>query len=220
MTNRTIRFTGQGFGNVPVTVTATANGNIVYQGEIHTVDQPLPLPSYYPDPATTLFDLQIPLDFVGSFPMSIACESGYGMFLLDSTANYNPIPNPIYTPEQFAIVSGPTKSTAGVDIFESLANPPLTQQEIDILSNPDTPDDECDAILAQHGLSIWVSGGADNYGVNFFSIGDSRTEVALDGIAMPTPIPRPPGYTGDWTWVTPVNSTLTFVFNVNSPGVE
>jgi len=219
MTNRTIKFNGQGFGNVPVTVTATANGNIVYQGAINTVDQPLPRPNYHPEPVATLFDLQVPLDFVGSFPMSITCESGYGMFLLDSTANYNLIPNPIYTPEQFAIVSVSDKSPEVVDIFESVANPPLTQQEIDILSNPDTPDLECDAILAQHGLTIWVPGGADNYGVDF-NHGDARTEVALDGIPRTTPTPRPSDYTGDWTWVTPVNSTLTFVFNVESPGVE
>jgi hypothetical protein len=219
MTNRTIKFNGQGFGDVPVTVTVTANDNIVYQGEINTVDQPLPLPSYSPEQLETLFTLQIPLDFVGSFPMSITCESGLGMLLLDSEANYNPIPNPIYTPEQFAIVSGPVRSTAGVEIFESLANPPLTQPEIDILSNPDSPDDECDAVLAQHGLSIWVSSGADNYDSSFYN-GDARTAVALDGEPESGPDPRPSGYAGDWSWITPVDSTLTFVFNVESPGVE
>jgi hypothetical protein len=219
MTNRTIKFNGQGFGNVPVTVTVTANDNIVYQGAINTVDQPLPLPSYSPEQLETLFTLQIPLDFVGNFPMSITCESGLGMLLLDSDANYNSIPNPIYTPEQFAIVSGPAKSTAGVEIFESLANPPLTQQEIDILSNPDSSDLECNAILAQHGLSIWVSSGADNYDSEFYN-GDARTTVALNGEPESGPDPRPPGYVGDWTWITPVDSTLTFVFNVQYPGIE
>jgi hypothetical protein len=219
MTNRTIKFNGQGFGNVPVTVTVTANGNIVYQGAINTVDQPLPLPSYSPQQFATLFTLQIPLDFVGSFPMAITCESGLGMLLLDSEANYNLIPNPIYTPEQFAVVSGSNKSTAGVDIFESLANPPLSQQDIDVLSNPSSTENECDAILAQHGLSIWVSSGADNYNSDFYN-GDSRTTVALDGYPVSPPTPRPSGYSGDWTWITPVDSTLTFVFNVEYPGVE
>jgi hypothetical protein len=219
MTNRTIKFNGQGFGNVPVTVTVTANGNTVYQGAINTVDQPLPFPRYSQDPLETLFTLQIPLDFVGSFPMAVTCESGYGIVLLDSDANYNSIPNPIYTPEQFAIVTGPNKSTAGLDIFESLANPPLTQQEIDILSNPDSTDAECDAILAQHGLSVWVPTGADSYNGSFYN-GDSRTDVFLDGNPKTTPSPRQPGYTGDWTWIIPVDSTLTFVFNVESPGVE
>jgi hypothetical protein len=219
MTNRTIKFNGQGFGNVPVTVTVTANDNIVYQGVINTVDQPLPLPSYHPDPVATLFDLQIPLDFVGSFPMSVTCDTGFGMFLLDSDTNYNLIPNPIYTSEQFAIVSGPNKSTAGLDIFESLANPPLSQQDIDVLSNPNSTDSECDAIVSQHGLSIWLSSGADNYNSDFYN-GDARTTVALDDYPVAPPTPRLPGYTGDWTWIIPAGSTLTFVFNVEYPGVE
>jgi hypothetical protein len=219
MTNRTIKFNGQGFGNVPVTVTVTANDNIVYQGAINTVDQPLPLPSYHPDPVATLFDLQIPLDFVGSFPMSVTCDTGFGMFLLDSDANYNLIPNPIYTPEQFAIVSGPNKSPAGLDIFESLANPPLSQQDIDVLSDPNSTESECDAIVSQHGLSIWLSSGADSYNNDFYN-GDARTTVALDGQPVEPPTPRLPGYTGDWTWIIPVGSTLTFVFNVEYPGVE
>ena len=219
MTNRTIRFYGQGFGNVPVTITVTANGNIVYQGAINTVDQPLPLPNYHPDPVATLFDLQIPLDFVGSFPMSVTCDTGFGMFLLGIDANYNSFPNPIYTSEQFAIVSAPVKSAAALDIFESLANPPLSQQDIDVLSNPDSTQSECDAVVTSHGLALWLPAGADNYDSSF-TAEDARTTVALDGEPRTTPDPRLPGYTGDWTWVIPVDSILTFVFNVENPGVE
>lgn len=219
MTNRTVKLDGQGFGNVPVNVTITANGTPVYQGTIDTVDQPLPLPKYTLDPWPTMFGLQIPLNFVGSIPMSITVDSGFGILFSDSVANYNLVPNPIYTPEQYAVVTGPVKTAEGINIFESLASPPLSQEDIDILSNPASTDSECDAVLAQHGLSLLSPGGPDIFNDSFFN-GDSRTNVALDGYPLSAPDPRPLGYQGDWTWVVPVGSTLTFDFNIESPGVE
>lgn len=219
MTNRTVKLDGQGFGNVPVNVTITANGTTVYEGPIDTVDQPLPLPKYTLDPWPTMFDLEIPLTFVGVIPMSITVNSGFGILFSDSVANYNLVPNPVYTPEQYAVVTGPVKTAEGINIFESLATPPLSQEEINTLSNPASSDSECDAILDQHGLTLLVPGGADVFNSDFFN-GDSRTNVALDGEPVSTPNPRPPGYLGDWTWVVPVGSTLTFDFNVESPGVE
>lgn len=219
MTNRTVKFHGQGFGNVPVTITVTANGNIVFQGPIPTLDQPLPPPRYHDDAIPSIFEMPIPLDFIGTIPMSVVVESGLGIAFLDALANYNLIPNPIYTPEQFAVITAPEKTTQGLDIFIQLANPALSSAEIAVLDNPDTPDSECNAILANHGLSLYVSGGATQFNADFCN-DDSRLYPALDGNPLPTPVPRPSGLLGDWTWIVPVDSTFTYQFSVEFAGVE
>ena len=219
MPNRTLQFHGQGFGSVPVTITVTANNNIIYQGPINTVNQPMPGYRYPQDQMVLLFDLEVPLDYVGTFPMTVAVESGTGMLLGDSEANYSMIPNSIYTPEQIAIVTNPDETAQAMVIFESLANPPLSQSDIDVLSNPASTESECDAILAQHGLSIMVSSGFDIYDSNF-CINDARANVTLDGEPVTRPVTRPPGFDGDWTRVIPAGSTLGFDFIVEFAGVE
>lgn len=215
MINRTVKFYGQGFGTSPVDVTVTANGETVYTGPVPTLDQPIPQTPYNQDDCVSLFTTQIPVDFSGSIPMTIRVNSGYGIKFVTATANYVPVPNPVYTPEQFAIVTSPDGGEEALNIVTSLATPPFTEEEIAVLSNPSTPESEYRALLAEHGVSIYVSGGVDYYDDMFWA-GDSRTDVTLDGNPEFAPDPRPDGLDGDWTWDIPVDSTLGFNFHIDA----
>lgn len=80
MTNRTIQFLGQGYaptGTAPITITATFAGNTVYSGTIPTlyisdVDR-------QPANQVVLFTVDVPMNFSGIVPMSIALDNPVGV---------------------------------------------------------------------------------------------------------------------------------------------
>ena len=91
MTNRTIRFHGQGFGPTAVEISVTANGSQVFNGPVPTVDQPLiPLP--WPlEQSEILFSMEVPLEFQGTMPIEITVNSGGGILLEKMSINYVPL---------------------------------------------------------------------------------------------------------------------------------
>jgi hypothetical protein len=162
MTTRTVRFYGQGYGNTPVEITVTANGNTVYNG---------PVPTAPVDPSTnsqTLFDMQLPIGFSGVIPMSILVNSGEYIQLNDVDANYVYLRSSVYTPEQRAIITRIDPSPAGaqacLDVVTSVANPPLSPEEISLLSDTDTDPQLVHSILLAHNANIWISGGPTFFG--------------------------------------------------------
>jgi hypothetical protein len=214
MTNRTIQFYGQGFGTTAAEISVTANGSQVFDGPVSTLDQPMPSNPRWPlDQSEILFSIEVPVEFQGTVPMEITVNSGSGILFMAEFANYVPVPNPVYTPEQFAIVTSPDSGQEGLDIIASLANPPFTQEEIDILANPNTPEAEYRALLAIHNVSIYVSSGDQEFGDNFWP-GDSRTNVTINGI--PGSADRLPGESGDWIWPVSVASTIAFTLNIDA----
>lgn len=218
MTNRTIQFYGTGYGAEPVSITATANGNTVFNGTITTINEPLPTGA--PDPAqfTVIFTMEIPVEFSGTVPMSVTVNSGTGFAFAHVRSNYMYIPNPIYSSEQWTVISADAQSAESLAIQTSLANPPFSQSELDTLSNPSTTQAEYYTILNAHGLIPYIMGGPGNFSASFWPT-DSRTNVTIDGNPMTPPNPRPPEYTGDWTWKVPAASTLAFTFNTEA-GIE
>ena len=93
MTNRTIRFHGQGFGPTAVEISVTANGSQVFNGPVPTLDQPLvPLP--WPlEQSDILFSMEVPLEFQGTMPMEITVNSGSGILLEKISINYVSLSN-------------------------------------------------------------------------------------------------------------------------------
>ena len=93
MTNRTIRFHGQGFGPTEVEISVTADGSQVFNGPVPTVDQPLvPLP--WPlDQSEILFSIEVPMEFQGTMPIEITVNSGSGILLEKLGINYVPLSN-------------------------------------------------------------------------------------------------------------------------------
>ena len=110
MTTRTIQIVGAGFGESPALVTATLNGNIIFNNNVVTFNQPVPDPvsgssSFW----IPLFTFEIPMDFVGNIPMT--CKATNNTVIFATTfANYSNI-----------MVDG-TIQTSGKDNVDDLFN--------------------------------------------------------------------------------------------------
>ena len=213
MTNRTIRLYGQGVGPTTVEISVTANGSQVFNGPIPTLDQPL-VPLRWPlDQSEILVSMEVPVEYQGTIPIEITVNSGSGILFQDVSINYVPLPNPIYTSQQFVIINNPSSGQKSLDIFAALANPPFTQEEINILSNPDTSKPRFSELLAAHNVAVNVSSGPEGFEFNFH--GGDISDFRLDGNPIPSPV-CPPGLDGDWTMPVAVNSTLTVTLNINA----
>jgi hypothetical protein len=161
MTTRTVRFYGRGYGNTPVEITVTANGSTVYNGPVPTV------PVNSSTNSQTLFDMQLPIEFSGVIPMSILVNSGEYIQLNDVEANYAYLASSVYTPEQRAIITNPDPSRdpqATLDVIMSVANPPLSPEEISQIEDPDIDPQVEQSILLAHNANIWISGGPTFFG--------------------------------------------------------
>lgn len=215
MTNRTLQFWGQGYGSTPATVTVSLGGTTIYTGEVPTIDAPR---TPWPDQALLFTAGEIPVEFSGSIPMTYTVNSGTVVFAW-IYENYIPVTNPIFTPEQLAILTDPTTTrTEALAIVEPLATPPFSSAELAVLEDPSTPDSEFAAILTAHGVNLWISGGPSYFNSNFWP-GDCRENVIIDGVPQSTPIPRPEELSGDWFWELSQGSTLVCDFVTNS-GME
>lgn len=214
MTKRTIQFYGQGLGSGTAEITVTFQGQTVYSGPVPTAPTILAPNNQY-----LLFSVStLEVADQGSFPVTVTptVEDVNMTYVL---ANYTRIINPIFTPEQWEIITDPSKQDETKEIISSLANPLFSEAEQEVLDNPETPQSEKDAILAAHAVSYTVSTGADGFSDNFWE-GDSRTNVTINGEALPyPPVPRPENFQGDWPYPVPNNQTMTFDLNLEA-GIE
>ena len=87
--NRTFQFMGNGYGNTPVTVTASINSTQIFSGTIPTLDQE---PTYDPAGQVVLFSITdsaaLNTDFSGSLPMTVVTSGGYGVNFGEINSNY------------------------------------------------------------------------------------------------------------------------------------
>lgn len=211
MTTRTLRFYGLGYASSPVTIVATMDGTPVYSGPIPTLDQTTY--ELFPDEQEIMFTAECNTDFAGVKPMSITVTGGT-MVMAQTLANYyTNMPNPVFTPEQYAIVTSlePTPRTAKVAVWTECANPPLTPEEIDALTND--PLDEIDPILYAHNIQslVLAPAGADIWGSPYSS--DSHTDVVIAGVAQ---APNTSG--GEISHYVYAGSVITFDQNILSSG--
>jgi hypothetical protein len=92
MTNRTLQFLGAAYGTDSVTITATIDNVIVFDGVVTTLDATMPEPDHVTKPMPVLFAVenssQFPIDFAGSKPMSIAVSGGNCIILDEVLSNY------------------------------------------------------------------------------------------------------------------------------------
>ena len=213
---RTVQIQGQGYGSTSAQITVTANANTVFSGTVNTVDQPVPsLPNADIDLSNVLCTFEIDTAFTGQIPMTCQVFSGTVIFA-DILANYyGRIPNPVYTPEQIAILNDPATPQADrVAIFTQVAVPALSQAEIDLLLDPATPLSEAKAITAAHSCQATIPSGPDLYRPIDVS-DDPRSSVVIDGIAQ---TPDHSELPGAWWWTITSGSTLAYELNVD-PGV-
>lgn len=218
MANRTVEI----YGWVQSTTTSTANvvfnGNLVHSGPTPTVATQ---PELVPPNAFTegIITFEIPVNLSGTFPVSITFTDGQAALVQQIMCNYMPIANPIYTPEQFAIVSNATPSTRAERnaIMIPLATPPLTAEEIAILENNNTTSPESQAVIQSHGIGFSISSGpAVNQKIHY--IPQAKTNVKVNGVDV-TPGTEP---AGEWGYMIPfTNGVGTISFDlIVSPGQE
>ncbi len=211
MANRTVQIRGQGYGPSPAQITVTANGNTVFSGTIATVDQPWPaLPSLAINLPEILCTFEIDLAFTGQIPMTCTVNSGTTIFAA-IFANYVPIPNPVYTPEQIATLTNPDTTQADrVAIYTQVASPPLSQQDIDTLLDPASTPEQKNTILVAHNCRPYISSGASGYGP--IDNTDPRSSVTIDGIAQ---TPDRTDLQGPWWWEILTGSSLAYQLDVD-----
>lgn len=108
MTMRTFKQLGQAYATEPLTITASINDALVYQGTIPTVDQPVP-----PDPSILtypfgqqLFTWELDTAFSGTVDMTFTVAGLGRLFLSDTLANYVMIANPDTSPGQPPYING------------------------------------------------------------------------------------------------------------------
>lgn len=186
MANRTVQLLGYGFGADPAEITVTLNGNTVFSGPVPTLD--IPVPSFpnldLVNDAVVLCTFDIELDSVGPIPMTYSVNNNVVVFA-EINANYVGVLNPVYTPEQLAVLDNPDTPLADlVAIFTQVANPPLSQTDIDTLLDPTVSLEEKEAILIAHNCQTTVSSGPDVYG-NISDDGDARLNATINGVAKP-----------------------------------
>ena len=91
--NRTFQFMGNGYGDTPVTVTATINSTTIFSGTVPTTAGPTPAPGPW-DPAdqVVLFSIDdsaaLNTDFAGSLPMTVVASGGNSVNFGQINSNY------------------------------------------------------------------------------------------------------------------------------------
>lgn len=215
MANRTVQILGQGYGASPAQVTVTANGNTVFSGSVSSIDQPVPsLPSPGLNLSEILCTFEIDQAFTGQIPMT--CEVTVGTVIFSTiSVNYVMVPNPIYTAEQYSVLTNPTSTDEqrNAIILAAPAVPPLSAEDIALIQGPDTPPDQYIAVLNAHNLQSNVNGGVDIFGP--ISDNDPRTNVYLNGILQN---PDRTDLAGTWWWHMYAGSTLSYDLTVQNAG--
>jgi hypothetical protein len=110
MTTRTFKQYGQGYGTTPATIVVTLDGVMAFNGDIATLDQPLPYMPIAPgtNVGVELYSWTKDLAFQGTDSLQITVSDGT-LLLAKSVANYFKYPVP-------ASPSGPYQSS-GPDNF-------------------------------------------------------------------------------------------------------
>ena len=228
MANRTIQFFGYAYGDVPVQLTASINGQQVFSGTVETLNESIPGGKVDMTNAPVLFSVDssalFPTSFAGSYPMVVSVATGYGVLLSETNCNYMPARA---TPEiQFTgSISGTTLTVTSVTAGEIQAGQDVAGTGVlsktTILSGSgstwvvDLSQEVSETAMISFTV---VAGTADQFsrcfaGTNSEGYGDARTNVRLNNVQQ-TPA-RTESTKGQWTWSVPTGSTLEYDFNVS-----
>jgi len=94
MTTRTFQQHGLGYSAEPITITATINGIVAYQGPVVTVDETPPYDMSDPNDyaaADVLFSWANTVEFEGTAEIEISVEGNGTLMLAKTLANYSPV---------------------------------------------------------------------------------------------------------------------------------
>ena len=172
-----------GIGYVPSTGTITMNGTPVFEGTFlnnGTLYELIANGSVYVDNGLAINNYI-------TVPMTMTVTSGNIWVPLFSW-NYAMVENPVYSAEQWAIVTNPESTAAQrLAIYEIVAVPPLTDAD-KIMLLTTGPDDQParNTIINTHGLTNYVQDSTQfNYGLDPEVCACNRTNVLLNGVEPP-----------------------------------
>ena len=172
-----------GIGYIPSTGTITMNGTPVFEGTFlndGTLNELVANGSVYVDNALAINNYIM-------VPMTMTVTSGY-IYAPLFQWNYAQVKNPIYSDEQWAIVTNPESTAAQrLAIYEIVAVPPLTDAD-KIMLLTTGPEDAAarKTIINTHGLTPYVQDSTKfNYGVDPEVCACNRTNVLLNGVEPP-----------------------------------
>ena len=233
--NRTLQFYGLAYGDSNVSLTATINDNIVFSGEVPTVNSPVPAPPVDFSNEIILFSIEnstlFPTNYSGAYPMSIAVSGGYAAAFNNIKCNYNSTGNVTAVMENSSIsgnvLTVGTVSSGTVAIGQTLngagiINNTRIESGSDttwIVNNSQTvPNTRITGELLTPVPSP-VPGVANVYQrcyngdpVNSEATPDPRSSITIDGVAQVPPLVPSKGL---WTWVVPSGSTIAYNLNVS-----
>ena len=171
--------------------TITMNGTPVFEGAFLTLDQHID-----PNNGSTVecistgsvyIDNAMAINKYIIVPVSITVSAGHiGVALFEW--NYGMIKNPVYSAEQWAIVTNPESTAAQrLAIYEIVAVPTLTDAD-KIMLLTTGPDDRAarNTIINTHGLTTYVQDSTQfAYGLDPEVDACNRTNVLLNGVEPP-----------------------------------
>lgn len=208
MPNRTVQILGYGYGSVTCSANVSYNGATVFSGTIPTLNQPQILLTHGEQVVICTFEIDMAA--TGTFPLTINLTGGHAAFIEWVSSNYMPVPNPVYSASDWAIIQNPNSTVAQkLSVFESLATPPLSEADITVLEQGHLSP-EAQAVLATHGISRFLSSGGTYESI---APAQAKSNVIINGATV-APGSTPPG---EWGWVVPITSgtgTLSCDLNV------
>lgn len=172
-----------GLGYIPSTGTITMNNTPVFEGTFlnnGTLNEVVANGSVYVNNGLAINDYI-------TVSVSITVTSG-NIYIPLFSWDYDPVKNPIYSEEQWAIVTNPESTAAQrLAIYEIVAVPPLTDAD-KIMLLTTGPDDKAarHTIINTHGLTSYVQDSTVfGYGLNQEVCACNRTNVLLNGVEPP-----------------------------------
>lgn len=156
------------------------------------------------DPADPMFTFEVPMDFQGHKSLSIKVNKGI-VSTIGVVGNYTLLPNPVFTPEEQAVIYDPNSSRADRKaIYVSKANPAIPSDKLSLFDDPDTPLSTLDAILIAANVTGAVTSGPSQF-IIVNGTDKVFSDVEIDGV----PQPSTGAGSEDWAYMIYEGSTLT-----------
>jgi hypothetical protein len=229
---RTLQFLGYAYGNTPVILNAHINGNLVFSGQVATVDTPISDPADGLPGNQVLFsatDPSLSTDFSGALPMTVSVATGYGILIGQINSNYMLYAAPT-TPTimENSTINGTTLTVGTVTSGNPKVGMPLHGDGVAAntvitagsgLSWTVEPSQTVAATTITYQGFEHISGNATGFlecyngtPTNSEGTPDPRSSVYVDGVQQVPPKAVSPGV---WTWEVDSGSTISYNLNLS-----
>ena len=229
-TNRTLQFTGYAYGNVPVQITANINNVTVFNGPVNTLDQPMPNPDIDMNLAPVLFSVEgtdlFPVDFSGSYPMTMTVTDGLGAVVRDINSNYMQQASVladnctmteatisgtelVFNSVTGTVIPGMNLTGSGIAVSTVIVNGSGTNWTVN--KSQTVPATTITGTLPVPGNATAFLACYNGTPINSESTPDTRSSVTIDGEKQ---VPPMAVSQGTFTWLIPAGSVLGYNLNV------